>query len=299
MTSRQGNINGILAILLWSISPLVFTFAQEMPTLLKLSLFFVFGGTTFIVLWFMKDPAKLINRFKIPMTSVLLPLTGIGVFQIFYFYSFSTAPIEEANLIVQFWPVLFILMTTLLPNHKMKWNMIFGLVLGVLGILCMLSKSQIEFPEIQKGHVIAFFAAIMWCIYCLLQMLQKDTNNNGVPISFILNGILFSVLYIIFGVGWDYNLKAIWAMLVLGSTSSVAFFLWENSMKYGNIEFLKISSYSLPFTSTAFLVAFGYPVYSNHLGLAVFLIICAFLMTSKDELKSYIIKTDKSRSPKT
>ncbi len=283
----KGNLFGLLSLLVWSCSALFFTYAETIPTLLLISITSFFGGSLFLVIWGVQSPRSLLPKLKVPLIPLLVPMIGIGLYNIFYFYAFKNAPIEEANAINYLWPVFVIICSGLLPDHHLKPYTIIG-ALVCFGGVCTLFASGFSFDAwtIQTGHILAFFAALTWGIYSTLVKHFQHNQDNAVPIAFLYNSVIFMILHVIFEDAWTVSYTPLIAAFTLGCIFGIGYFSWNIAMSHGDIQLLSVISYFSPISSTLMLVTFGYPAMTTNLMLATCIIVIGTFIASTEQIQA-------------
>ena len=288
MTESRGNIAGITAILCWSSAALFFSYAENLPIFLLLSIQGLFSGIFFLPIWYIRDKKTFTSHFKLPARAVLLPFFGIGLYSYLYAIAFKTAPIAEANLINYSWPIFFIIFLSFQPNHTLKLSTFLGAIVAFSGIFFLSDTQSIFEIKFQTGHFLALLAAILWAIYCVLTNKEKNQKSEGVPIAGLYQAFFFMILHYVFEPKQNFDPLALSGAAALGLSTGLGYYLWDISMKRGNIQFLGVCSYFLPLFSTALLVTFSYPVFTENLGIATILIILGTLIASKDKIEQLI-----------
>ena len=95
------------------------------------------------------------------------------------------------------------------------------------------------------------------------------------------------ILHLVFETpAWPQSTAAWCAMAALGAGPvGLAFYLWDEGMKNGNIRLLGVASYATPLLSTLLLAALGLGRASAGLWLAALLIAAGALLAGWDQLR--------------
>ena len=205
-----------------------------------------------------------------------------------YLYALGIVPVIDASLINYLWPVIIVILTQFLPDHKLKWHHIVGVILGFMGLVFLFYDSQTIFKDIQWGHIVAFFAALVWSGYSVLTRVVKTYSQSSVPVSFLYAGIILLIISLIVEpfkiVEWQQYLF----MVLLSAVSGVGYFLWSNAMKYGSIQIMGVCSYLTPLFSTLLLVTFDKTILSGNIALATLFIAAGPLIASRQKMREAI-----------
>ncbi|MGH1375678.1 MAG: DMT family transporter [Alphaproteobacteria bacterium] len=298
MSQAKGNIIGIIALILWSCSALFFSYAEPIPTFLLISIASFLGGFLFVVIWTIQSPHKLRDKFKVPLMALLVPMIGIGLYDVFYYFAFKNAPIEEANIINYLWPTFILLFSALLPEHTLKPHTIIGALICFIGVCVLRIGTDFSFSDrtIELGHILALLAALTWGGYSVLVRFLKHNASNAVPVAFLYNAVIFMVLHLCFEDAWIISQTPLIAALALGIIFGAGYFSWNIAMSYGDIQLLSVLSYFTPISSTFLLVTFGYPVMTSNLMLSVCIIVIGTFIASAEHINS-IYKRYRSITP--
>ncbi|WP_309497839.1 DMT family transporter, partial [Sulfurovum sp.] len=126
MTSqRKGNLFGITAILLWTTLGLFTVLTGDIPPFeLVFISFSVASIIGLIMLKVQKHSFRLL--FEVPLLNWVIGITGLFGYHFFYFFALKNAPSVEANLLNYLWPLLIVLLSSLLPNERLRWFQAIG-----------------------------------------------------------------------------------------------------------------------------------------------------------------------------
>ena len=259
--------------------------------------FFILTYTSFVcfafffVLWCIQGKG-LKQHFAYPWKIVLFAVAGIGGYRLVYFLAFDNGPAVEVNLLNYLWPIFMVLFTGALPGERLRSFHVLGSLVGFCGLYFLL-RSKVSYLEFDwgAGHVFGFLAAVMWGAFSVLSRRVRGYSSHVVPASFMWSTILFSFIYFIFYFNAD-QFKSLacsdWLYLTaLGIFAGVGYFLWDIGMKYGNIQFLAVSSYFTPLLSTLILFLAGQGVLSQGVVLAAILIFLGSVIASSDKLHAF------------
>lgn len=251
MKPARALILAAISILLWATLATIGLKLSHVPPFLLVGLTLGFGCL----------PAVPQYRRWFPNRWILLFGTaGIFGYHFFLFLAFRMAPAVEANLINYLWPVLIVLLSSLLlPDHRLNPRHIVGAILAFSGAALVLTGGNLGFrPEYLSGYLLALAAAAIWSGYSVL------TKRIGTFPTAAVAG--FCLLSSILSLGCHFALEpstaltaSDWILLVsLGiGPMGIAFYAWDASLKQGDPRVIGALSYFTPLLSTTLLSFFG------------------------------------------
>ncbi|WP_182419599.1 DMT family transporter [Bartonella sp. HY038] len=283
--SSKATIIGLLAILMWAIMVTLTAYTGAVPPFL-LTAIALFIGSLPAILKLILHPQNL-KLLKQPLIIWLIGIGGLFGHHFFYFTALRNAPPAEAGLINYLWPLLIVLGTAFMPNEKLRWFHIGGVILGFCGTILVVSKSGgLGFDSrYGLGYLAAICSATIWASYSLLAR-----RFNRIPTLLVggfcfISAILSLICHFIFGEAniLPRGLTQWSAMIALGLFPvGLAFYCWDYGIKNGNIQVLGTTSYATPLLSTLLLVLFGITEPNWKILAACILITCGAVLASKD-----------------
>jgi drug/metabolite transporter (DMT)-like permease len=269
------NLAGLSAIMLWAILALLTAGTDGIqPFQLSAMTFAIASLVGFVMIW---KTGKSVDIFKQPPRVWALGLYGLFGYHALYFAALKLAPPAEAGLIAYLWPLLIVLMTTLLPNERLSLRHVIAALISFSGIIVLgLGKGGIGFdPSHWKGYAAALGCAFIWSSYSVLSRLQGDVPTEAVTGFCLATALLSGLCHLLFETTvWPTQALNWISILALGlGPVGAAFFLWDYGMKHGDIKLLGIASYAAPVLSTLLLVILGYAQAHWTLALACILIV--------------------------
>ena len=190
----------------------------------------------------------------------LVGIGGLFLYHACYFTALRLAPAVEASLIAYLWPLMLVLFSALLPGLSLGWRHIAGVTLGLAGAaLLFTGGGSLHFEaRYVPGYGAAFACALIWAGYSLLSRrfgaVPSDVVGGFCGCAALL-GLVTHLLVekTVMPSGWGW--LAVFG-LGLGPVGA-AFYLWDHSVKHGDIQLLGVAAYAAPVLSTLLLVAFG------------------------------------------
>ncbi len=289
---KQGNLFGILAILLWSTLGALTVLTGDIPPFQLVSLSFFIAS--FLGLFMLKKQKHSIKKlFQIPVSAWIIGIFGLFGYHFFYFFALKSAPAVEANLINYLWPLLIVLFSAFLPNEKLKWFHILGSLFGLFGAFLLVSKNgSFEFKsEYISGYMYAVIAALIWSSYSVISRKLSHIPTYSVTGFCIATTILAFICHLLFETTVIPDFTQIISIIVLGlGPVGGAFYVWDYGMKNGDIKVLGSLAYFTPLLSTFILIIFSLAVMNKTIAMACFLIIFGSLISSKESIQKMLAK---------
>jgi drug/metabolite transporter (DMT)-like permease len=184
------------------------------------------------------------------------------------------------------WPLLIVLLSSLLPGERLAPHHIIGALLGLAGtVLLFAGNGAGGFePGQLPGLLAAFVAAFVWAVYSVMSRRLKSVPTDAVAGFCLATALLAAVVHGLVEVTvWPDSLAQWLAITALGlGPVGAAFYAWDIGMKRGDIRVLGAASYATPLLSTAFLILAGFAQASFTIAIAAVLIAGGGLIAAKD-----------------
>lgn len=251
---------GCLAILMWSLLPIVTVFSGEVPSFLLMSMTFLIGAVPGVLLW-VKHPEHL-KDLKQPLAVWAIGIGGLYGFHFFFFTALRNAPPIEASLINYLWPLFIVLGSALMPGEKLRWFHIAGALLGFCGMVLVVTRSGgLSFDAKNSfGYISALCGAFVWTGYSLLSRRFAQVPTTVVTAFCLITAVLAFISHFIFNEPHILPQNTIqWLSVAFLGLFPVglAFYCWDYGVKRGNIQLLGVASYAAPLLTTIFMVLTG------------------------------------------
>jgi drug/metabolite transporter (DMT)-like permease len=262
--SRPATLMGFGAIALWAVLAVLTTRAGPVPPF-QLSAMAFSIGTMVGLAWARRRGQSLRVLWTQPLGAWLLGVYGLLAFHACYFFALQNAPPLEASLIIYLWPLLIVLLSGLVPAHlgggAVTTAAIVGATLGFAGTVALLldASGRPGFGGSLLGYALALAAALIWSSYSVASRLYRDVPSVAVIGSCALAALGSALLsWVTETPAWPQDGRAWLAVLGLGlGPVGLAFYLWDEGMKRGDMRLLGIASYATPIASTLILAAAG------------------------------------------
>ena len=289
--ARRATGLGLLAVLLWAgLAALTAAVGAVPPFQLAAMTFAI--GTLVGLGWSRLRGESLGALARVPLASWCLGVYGLLAFHVCYFYALQAAPPLEASLIIYLWPLLIVLFAGLLParagGRGLRWWHVAGALLGLTGtaLILLAGTHRIELGGAPSGYVAAIAAALIWSSYSVLSRLFAGVPSTAVIGSCAATAIGAALLHLGLEITTLPTTIGAWlAITALGiGPVGLAFYLWDEGMKHGDIRLLGVASYSTPLLSTLLLAALGLGEATPIIWIAALFISAGALLASGDSL---------------
>lgn len=275
---------GFGAILLWStLATLTALKGPTVPAFQTSAITFAIGGVLLLVLAIVRGRWRAL----VPTPAAFaLAVYGLFVYHALYFAALRLAPAAEAGLLSSLWALLTVLMSALLPGHRLHTRHVVGALLGLVAAALLVGHagSAPGDPGTRMtGLILAFACAFVWASYSVMSRLVATTPSEALALPCLVTSALSALCAMAFE-GWTMPTgQTTWLALIgLGiGPVGAAFFLWDVGMKHGNIATLGVLAYASPVISTVLLVVLGLAAPSWALAAACVLMVAAAVVVMR------------------
>ncbi len=281
---------GLGALLLWTTLAALTALAGPIPPFQLAAMTFAIGSIVGL-LWTWAKGQSLVSLLAQPPASLALGLYGLLLFHVCYFAALQRAPVVEASLIIYLWPLLIVLFSGLLPAHvgggRIGWRGIAGASLGLAGTALILVSGErgLTFDGSLLGYLLAGAAAFIWASYSVASRLLRAVPTTAVTANCALTAAGTLALHLALERTIWPATPAAWAAIVALGIGPVglAFYLWDEGMKAGNIRLLGTLAYATPLVSTMILAGLGLGHAPARIWLAALFIAAGALLAKNDD----------------
>lgn len=283
-SGRKANASGAAtalgfgAILLWStLATLTTLKGAAVPPFQTSAITFAIGGALLLAVAAARGR---LERLRPSPAAFLLAVYGLFAYHALYFAALRLAPPAEAGLLSSLWALLTVLMSGLLPGHRLQGRHVAGALLGLGSAVLLVSgggEDAGQAPSRFLGLALAGACAFVWASYSVLSRLVADTPSESLALPCFTTALLSLGCHALFETWTSPAGSTSWAALVLLGLGPVggAFFLWDVGMKRGNIALLGVLAYASPVLSTGLLVMLGFAAPTWSLAIACGLMVAA------------------------
>lgn len=284
MTSSTATLVGLTAIVMWSLLAALTVATGRVPPFQLLAMTFAIGACIGPLTWLWRPGAA--RALRQPAIVWLVGVGGLFGYHALYFLALRLAPPAEAGLLNYLWPLLIVLLSSMLPGERLAPHHIIGAILGFAGtVLLFAGNNGSEFnPAHIPGFIAAFVAAFIWAGYSVMSRKFASVPTDAVAGFCLATALLAALLHVALEQTiWPDALTQWLAIVALGvGPVGIAFFVWDIGMKRGDIRVLGAASYATPVLSTAFLIVAGFAKPTATLAIAAALIAGGGLIAAKD-----------------
>jgi len=269
---------GFGAILLWStLATLTALKGPAIPPFQTTAITFAIGGLLLLAFAVARGRAKALAPHA---KAFSLALYGLFAYHALYFAALRLAPAAEANLIASLWALFTVLLSGLLPGHRLHRRHLVAALLG-LGAAALLvggkGSSTGIYPSRVVGLGLAFACAFVWASYSVMSRLVAAIPSESLALPCLATSGLSFAASLAFEQWTAVPSATAWVALSLLGLGPVgaAFLLWDIGMKRGHIATLGVLAYASPIISTLLLVLLGLAEASIALAVACVMMVVA------------------------
>ena len=255
--------SGLGAILLWSAT---FAFArslsEQVGPLTGGAAAYLIGGS-FCLLRLASSSAPLTRFLQLPR----LYLFGCGSLFVFYTAAIylavglarSREQLLEIALVNYLWPAMTVLCSLLLLNKRASRWLVPGTTLALTGVfLVMTQGGSVSWNSLTEhlqsnpvAYALALAAAVSWALYSNLTRRWSGPESDGAVELFIpTTGLVLLAMRLLTTEPTHWSLRAVGEASGLAVVTTLAYFLWDVSMRKGNLLLVVACSYFTPMLST-------------------------------------------------
>jgi len=254
---------GFAAIVLWSTTVAFARSISEQvgPVTAAAAVYSVSGGAAVIALlrggrnrervW--RLPARyLVGCGTLFVGYMLLLFLAIG-------WAANRQQVLEVGLLNYFWPVLTLVLSTVLLGKKANWVLIPGTLLALAGLFLVVTQREaISWQSLARNCVanpgaysLALAAAVSWVLYSNLTRRWAGGQKSGAVVVFLpLTAMVLLVVCCFLDEPRAWGPGSLIEAICLGVVTYMAYWLWDNAMREGNVVAVAAASYLTPLFST-------------------------------------------------
>jgi len=282
-TAARGTAIGASAVLMWSLLAPLTAAANGIPPFQLLSMTF---ATAFVVsmMWLIAASGlrQVWSMMRQPLGAWLLSIGGLFGYHALYFVALDRAPPAEASLIAYLWPLLIVLLSSLLGKQPLHPAQVVGAVFGFIGTAILVLQGTTSSSRDPLGYLAAFGCAVVWSGYSVLNRRYRHVPSSAIAVVCGVVAVMGGLTHALFEAGTVMPDSPQWlAIISLGiGPVGLAFLAWDYGTKRGHLALLGVLSYGAPVLSTLLLVALGQAEASLGLFTACVLVVAGALLAS-------------------
>jgi drug/metabolite transporter (DMT)-like permease len=279
-TSTRATLFGLGAIALWAVLAALTVATGKLPPFQLTAMAFTVG--TGVGLFYAGVTAQSLSVLRdVPLAAWALGLFGLLGYHVVYFMALARAPALEASLISYLWPLLIVVFAGFLParlgGKPLTARHVIGASVAFAGSALVLLQGQAR-PDFSGGaavgYLLALVAAFIWSSYSVASRLFQAVPSIAV-IGFCAGTAVGAGLLHVMFESWVMPQSTTQWLAIAGlglGPLGLAFYIWDEGMKHGDIVRLGLASYATPLLSTLVLAALGLGTLSPMLALAAVLV---------------------------
>lgn len=257
MTPQRATLTGLLAIVLWSTSVgLIRSLTEALGPIGGAAM--IYSTSTLCLLAFYGLP-----RIKtLPRVYLFAGGAMFVCYEIFLSLSIGLADSRmqaiEIGMINYLWPSLTVFFSLFINQQKSRFLLWPGLALSLGGIVWIMKGESDWTPELLWNNILAnplayslaFSAALTWALYCNITR-RYGQGKSGVSLFFFVASLLLWVQYTVSTEGAiSLTLPSSLQLLFMGTSTALAYSVWNIGIQHGNLTLLATASYFTPVLST-------------------------------------------------
>ncbi|MDX2203925.1 MAG: DMT family transporter [Hyphomicrobiaceae bacterium] len=278
----RATLIGCGAILLWATLAPLTVLKGGIPPFETTAISFAVGTITIALAAIVRGRAHLL----VPTpASLLLGVYGLFCFHALYFSALALAPPAEAHLLASLWALLIVLMSALLPGHRLSLRHLAAALIGfaAAAVIVWHKLGGQGSGSAGLGFLLALACAAIWSTYSVASRLLAPVAPESLWAATGITALLAALVSALAEAPVMPSGPAQWAALAALGLGPVggAFVMWDVGMKHGRIATLGVLSYASPVLSTLLLVGAGLSQGSLALAAAVVLMTIAGIMATR------------------
>ncbi len=236
MTNKhKGIIYALFAVLLWSTLGLGFKLAVLDIDSFTVAIYVgIFATLALLVNIIIKQKLGLVfSILKKNYTFLILTgIMGLGIQQILYLKGYELLPASEVVTIFYLYPLIMVILSTLIYKEKTSLVSYLYILLGFLGVYVLVSKGDLFNFNFGIGIIVILLASFSWALFSVL-IKHKEIDIDTSMFLFNLFGLLFLMIMIpVFGFHYQVSALGITGLMYLGIfPTAIAFVLWNNALR--------------------------------------------------------------------
>lgn len=266
------------AVVLWASWPALATLAHPTPPFLVLGLSAFIGFAFSYASAAAKRQAK--SFFAIRKRTMLFVAAALMGNNAFYLAAIMRIGPAEANVVHYLWPVLLVVLASLVHRHLPTLRQAIGIAAGFSGVAIALSPKMGVGLDI-TGVLLGFFGALTFAVYSVIRSLARsEINVVGPSLGFAaLMAFAFHVVLEPTHLPTTSQWIAI-ALMGIGPFT-LANALWDRATRTGEAATISSFAFLTPLVAISLLAVFGLAVMSTPIIIGAFLAIAGAVLASK------------------
>ncbi|MBI4144022.1 EamA family transporter [Candidatus Woesearchaeota archaeon] len=230
----MGLIYAFLAVLLLSTIGTSFKFLVSNLDSFSVAIYTQLFATIalFVYLLITDKTKRVITEFlKHPWFFVIAGIIGLGIQQITYIKAFSLLPAAEVVIIFYMYPLLMVLLSSIIFRERTNPRAYIFILLGLIGVYTLISKGQNVSISLNFGIIMVILASLSWALFSV--MIKHTTFDVEIGMFlFNLFGLVFLSLAIpFFGITNSMSQITFFGLIYMAVfPTALAFVFWNKCL---------------------------------------------------------------------
>lgn len=201
-----------------------------------------------------------LRHLRQPPRAWLLSVAGYFGYHCFYFMAMNRAPAVEVSLLAYLWPLLIVLLASLLPGERLRVQHWQGALLALAGCWLLIGSGGDGFrSEYLPGYLLALACALIWSCFSVASRQLRAVPTDAVGWFCWVTALLALGCHLLWeSTVWPTTVLPWIGIIGLGlGPVGLAFFTWDYGVKHGDIQLLGVLAYGAPLISVLLLLLAG------------------------------------------
>ena len=258
----KGTVFVLICVSLWALIPVVAKLGQT--TLDNHQFLFWSSLVSFLILGVISTLAGTIGEIARYETKdwafiLFLGLLGTYIYYLFLYLGYARATGIEVLVFQYTWPILIVAFSLFILKEKLTIRKTFALVLGILGVVTVLTKGQFQEINVSKPQVIALVAAGASC-FALFSVLSKKVQKEAysVVVVYFFAALVASFFSMHYFSDFAVPSRSEWISVLLNGllVNGISYIFWVVALKSTEASYLAPFTFITPILSAIYLVLF-------------------------------------------
>lgn len=282
----KGTVFVLICVSLWALIPVVAKLGQS--TLDNHQFLFWSSLVSFIVLGIASAVVGTIGeiaRYSLRdwLYILFLGLLGTYIYYLFLYLGYAKAVGIEVLVFQYTWPILIVLLSIVILKEHLTFRKLSALVLGVAGVVIVLTKGDFQSINISNPAVIALVAAGASC-FALFSILSKTVQKEAysVVVVYFFAALVASFISMLHFSEFAFPaISELFPVLLNGIlVNGFSYIFWVIALRSTDASYLAPFTFITPILSTIYLVLFFKEPFIPAYGIGLFCIVAGGLFNS-------------------
>jgi len=166
---------------------------------------------------------------------LLLAALGVGGYNLLLYTALQYTTPQSASLINAANPAVMVVLAALLLRERIGWRGIAGLVLGLLGVLLIITNGALASVFTRSpnaGDVLMVAAIVVWSLYTIAGRGLPVPPITATAVQGTFVAVLLAPLALMGGASWPADASIGWAVIFIAIFPSIgSYVLWNSALK--------------------------------------------------------------------